>query len=406
MTMLLVSTVRRHIPANEPSGYLYAVDLEQEQIVKKCSIVEPVFRELDDNPRGGMRGSKGITIRDDQLALANFSMVLRYDPQWNLLGVITHPSCAGIHDILFHGDSLWVCSARTDCLHQFDLEGNILQSFYLREPSPAIYELKWKPERSLKPGQIRNGHTDFRDPTTHEKESYDRAHVNSVGVLSNGDVLVSLGFVFGGEFAAMLRLKKHLIKLGAWSALRTANQQVRNALGLKTKNMDNNLVVKPTKAQSAIVRLSPDGAHKLCLELPDMTAPSHSLLVLPDDSVIYLNTSSGEVVHFNPLTRLVFSSTKVTDGFLRGVTSLDKRCLLLGSRGELIRFDLLDLKVEGRVKLTEDANEAVYDVKVLPRHYDLPPDSLERHFEQTVGTTAEEVIRNGYKLQLTGSFLA
>ena len=137
-----------------------------------------------------------------------------------------------------------------------------------------------------------------------------------------------------------------------------------------------------------------------------MTATSHSLLVLPDDNVIYLNTSSGEVVHFNPLTRLVFSSTKVTDGFLRGVTSLDKRCLLLGSRGELIRFDLPNLKVEGRVKLTEDANEAVYDVKVLPRHYDLPPDSLERHFEQTVGTTAEEVIRNGYKLQLTGSFLA
>ena len=406
MTILLASTVRRHIPANEPSGYLYAIDLEQEKILKKCSIVEPVFRQLDDNPRGGMRGSKGIAIRTDQLALANFSMVLRYDPQWNLLGVITHPSCAGIHDILFQEDSLWVCSARTDFLHQFDLQGNILQSFYLREPSPAIAKLKWRPERLLKPSQMRAGHTDFRNPTTHEKESYDRAHVNSVGVLSNGDVLVSLGFVFGGEFATMLRLKKRLIKWGAWSALRAANRQVRNTLGLAEKNMDNNLVVKPIKAQSDVVRLSPDGPHELCLELPDMTAPSHSLLVLPDDSAIYLNTSAGEVVHFNPSTRQILSSTKVTDGFLRGVTSLDERCLLLGSRGELIRFNLPSLKTEGRIMLTEDANEAVYDVKVLPPHYALPPDSLERHFEQMVGTTAEEVIRGGYNLQLTGSSLA
>jgi hypothetical protein len=59
MTTLLVSTVRRHTPSDEPSGYIYAVDLEKSQVVQRSSIIEPAYREVDDNPRGGMRGSKG-----------------------------------------------------------------------------------------------------------------------------------------------------------------------------------------------------------------------------------------------------------------------------------------------------------------------------------------------------------
>ena len=144
MTRLIVSTVRRHTPSNEPSGYIYAVDWDARQILRRCSIVEPAYREVDDNPRGGMRGSKGIAARPDQIALANYSMIFRYDPQWNLLGVITHPSCAGIHDILYDGITLWAASARTDMLVQFDLQGNLLQYHYLPRAS--------EPQRCLRAG--------------------------------------------------------------------------------------------------------------------------------------------------------------------------------------------------------------------------------------------------------------
>ena len=98
-TRFLISTVRRHTPPEEPSGYIYLVDYAARQVVQRCSIIEPAFREEDDNPRGGMRGGKGISVRPDQIALANFSRIVRYDPQWNILGEISHPSCAGIHDI-------------------------------------------------------------------------------------------------------------------------------------------------------------------------------------------------------------------------------------------------------------------------------------------------------------------
>ena len=79
MTTLIVSTIRRKCPPTQPSGYIYIIDLEKEAVIQQSNIVEPAFREVDDNPRGGLRGGKGIAVRDDQIAIANFSMIFRYD---------------------------------------------------------------------------------------------------------------------------------------------------------------------------------------------------------------------------------------------------------------------------------------------------------------------------------------
>lgn len=393
MALFLVSTVRRNCPAQEPSGYIYVVDPRQERVVQRCDIVEPLYRELDQNPRGGMRGGKGISIRPDQAALANFSLILRYDPQWHLLGAISHPSCAGIHDILFDGDRLWAAAARADLLVQFDLDGNLRRHFYLRQPSPALRDLNWSPPVLLSGQDIQAGATDFRHPHNVEKETYDRAHVNSLCRLPDGSLIASLGFVYNDRYASLLRLKIRLIRLGVWPALKSANRAARRALGLKQKNMDQNLVVKPAKAQSAVVRIAEDGRHTLVLELKDITAPSHSLLALPDNSLIYLNTTDGSILHIDPQAGRLISATGISsNGFLRGVAPLDGSRLLVGSRGDLITFDLPAKKVQNVLQITRDPNEAVYDIKELPEHYALPPTSFAEHFAQTTGSKNPEFL--------------
>lgn len=391
MPLFIVSTVRRRCPADEPSGYIYVVDPHQRRVVQRSSIVEPLYRELDNNPRGGMRGGKGISVRPDQIALANFSFIQRYDPQWNLLGVITHPSCAGIHDIFFDGDSLWVAAARADLLMRFSLAGTLMDYIYLRQPSPAIEQLSWQPPILLDEEQILNGRIDFRHPQSVEKETYDRAHVNSMCRLPDGDLLVSLGFVFDDQYASLLRLKIRLIQWGIWPALKALNRGVQRALGKKQKNMDQNLVVKPVKAQSALVRINSDGERSLILKMNHITAPSHSLLALEDRSVVYLNTTDGTVLHIDPHYGRVLSTTQVaTGGFLRGVTPLDERRLLVGNRGEIIVFDLPARTVQDRIVLTADPNEAVYDIKELPAHYALPPLSFSEHFTRQTGLTSPQ----------------
>jgi hypothetical protein len=393
MTILLVSTNRRHAHINEPSGYLYTVDLEKTKVLRRSFANEPAFREYDNNPRGGLRGCKGISVRDDQTALSNYSMVFRYDPEWNLRGVITHPSCAGIHDIAYHEDTIWVTSTRSDLLVQFDFNGNMLRHFYMRAASPALRMLNWKAPIRLSPEEIQTGRIDFRDPRTHEMEAYDRMHVNGISVLPSDDILVSLGFLTGAVHTNLLRLKVLLTRMGIWSHLININRKIRYATGLK-KDMHTDLIVQPAKGKSAIVRISQQGQHSLSLEIPQLTVPSHSLLTIGDGTAVYLNSTRGTVIHFQPYSGEILSETKITDDFMRGVTRLTDNTLVMGSKGELLRFNLAEKRLTAKMKLSSDPTESVYDVKVLPPHFALPPVSLEKVFLETVGYEATAILRD------------
>lgn len=372
MTRLLISTVRRHAPATEPSGYFYTFDTDQDQIIQRSLMIEPAHREADTNPGGGIRGSRGIAIRSDQAVISNASAIFRFDPDWNLLGTISHPVCASIHDVLFEKDTLWVTSARTDMIFQFDLAGNLLQYYYLRQPSPARKAISWNPPLLLNAELIRSGRIDFRNPATHDEDTYDRAHVNSICLLPGGDLLVSLGLVSGGQYALLLRLKNRLLKLGVWPALLAVNRQVRSLLGL-SKKIDSDLVIQPAAGKSAVFKISPDGMHRLVFMLANSTVPAHSLLLLPDQTLIYLNTTTGSVLNYALDTGEIIYSVKVTDGFLRGAYQMDERTLIFGSKRELLFFDLQNRQVTSTRTIADDPNEAVYTIQPLPDHYALPP---------------------------------
>ena len=395
MTRLLVTTIRRHTPPTVPSGFIYLVDAEKQRVLKRCQITEPAFREVDTNPRGGMRGSRGISIQGDQIVVANASVIFRYDNHWDLRSIISHPSMAAIHDVQFEDSTLWVTSARNDLVFQYDARGSLLRHFYLRDPSPANRQLEWNPTLLLDADSIRTGGLEFRDPRTHEEETFDHAHVNSVCFLEDGTTLVSLGLVLNTSFSTLLRIKSRLVKAGLWPRLLQINRQMRSMLRMK-KNPHSDLVVQPARARSAIYRLAPDGAHSLVLALDGITVPSHSLMTLPDQTVTYLNTTAGEVVHFDPKDGRLLSSTKITDGFLRGACRLPDGKLLFGSKRELLTFDLKNRQVLQNTFITEDSNESVYDIKILPDTFDDPPDSFEDHFRQAAGFSGAELPDKSY----------
>lgn len=375
----LVSTVRRHCPPDEHSGYIYLLDHSRKKILQRSEMVEPWYRELDTNPRGGMRGAKGISVCPSQnyVALSNFSMIFLYDSSWKLLKAITHPLCAGVHDIAFRENALWVTAARTDLLLKFDLEGNLLRHFYLRAFSEITTALKWSAPILLDEETIDHNKVDFRHPLQVEKEEYDRAHVNSLCFLNNGDILISMGFIFDERFANLLRLKKSLISWGFWKRVRRINNWLSHALRVKQKNVDQQLVVKPARAKSAIVRLTPDNRGKVILILENVTAPSHSLLNLWDERVIYLNTSEGEIINFEPERGGILSKVRITNqGFLRGVTTLNKDTILVGNCGEIITFDLKTNKAIESWLISQDPHEAIFDIKPCPSHFSILPQSL------------------------------
>jgi WD40 repeat protein len=191
-----------------------------------------------------------------------------------------------------------------------------------------------------------------------------------------------MGLVLDTKFAVFLKIKKRLYQAGYWQALLSVNRKIRDFLKIK-KNMHSDLIVRPADGKSAVIRVSPQGKVTLVLSLEHMSTPSHSLLPLEDDSVIYLNTTEGKVIHFDPQGKnLIKSNTKVTDGFLRGVTLLSNGNLILGSKGEILVFDLIDAKVLSTIRITSDPDESVYDIKILPDHFSIPPLSLEEQINK------------------------
>lgn len=390
MTRLLVSTVRRNSPTTVASGYVYVIELEPSRVIQRSSIVEPAYKQNETNPRGGMRGAKGIAVRQDEVILANSSSLFRFNPQWDCLGVITHPSCAFIHDIQFQGDSVWVAAASSDLLIQFSLTGQILRFEYMREPSLALEQLKWNPPLLIDERGILEGTIDFRDPASHEHIVYDNAHVNSLGFLGNGDILVSMGLVIGMEFAALKQVKMWMMRNGIWPLVLAVNKRIGKVFGIKQKNLDNTLVAKPVKARSAVVRITPDGKRFLSLSLPNMTTPCHSLLVLPDETVIYLNTSESKILRFEPQTGEILSNTQVAEGFLRGAAQISERNIAVGSKDQLFTFDWVNKSVVDSISITDDPTESIYDVKVLPPNFHLPPLSFAEHLSEKLGINSPE----------------
>jgi hypothetical protein len=319
-------------------------------------------------------------------------MIFRYAPDWRYLGHISHPSCAAIHDIEFDRETLWVSSARNDMLFQFSLDGGLLGVIYMRTAVSGIPALAWNAPALLSPEEIRAGRLEFRDPSTHSQLETDRAHVNSVCALPDGGILASLGQLVNPRYAAWLRVKQRLIALGLWRWILRINRGIQSGLGLE-KDLHSDLLVRPASSDAAVLHFPSQGDPDLCLRIPNVTAPCHSLMSLPDHTALYLNTTTGSVIHFHPLRREIISSTHISDGFLRGMTRMDDGSIVIGSSTALLRYDPDDRLVRSQLLLSTEANESVFDIERLPAHFSLPPSSFRDHWASAVGVSPEELLR-------------
>lgn len=376
MSRLLISTSCRHTTPDQPSGHLFVFDLDQKKSIRECEIIEPPYLNADPNPRGGFRGLKGISINHNHIAIANASTVFIYDNHWNPITYLWNPICAGIHDIILQDACVWVTSSRNDLLVCMDFSGKIINYLDARQFDIAneFSSRVIKPFLSRK--KILNGKPNFRDPRTHDHTITDSMHLNSLAILQNGDMLVSCGLL---RNIAELNLHRvnHALKNTPLSELMTRFYSGYKKLTRKTKNTDFEAnTISKGKTHSLLVRVDCSGEVSPCLVLSGCKVPSHSVRVLKDKSAIYLNTTTGELVHFSPQENTVLSTIPVGNKFLRGADQLADGTLVLGDNNQIIHLDLVNRKVLSTITLTEKDFEAVFDIKVLPDHFTLPPESF------------------------------
>ena len=390
MTRLIVTTNFREAPISESSGWIFIVDLEKQAVLRQTSGLEPPFRALDHNPRGGMRGMRGLSFNNGELATADYSSIFFFDKQWNLLQTITHPSVSAIHELIYDEEGIWVTSTVNDALARFDLKGNLKEFHYLREQKTLMRQLKGPQKILLRPQDIFAGNRDFRSRSYIKSDKYDRVHVNGLAFSHDGRMFLSLGLVAGELFGILMNIKTFLRRLKLWNLFLSINRFIRRLLGLR-KKMLSDLVIQPNQGRSAIISMDQSSGWKLHLQFPVTHNPSHSVRLLDDGTGLYLNSSHGSIVHFDVDGNILLSE-KITEKFLRGLLVFPDRRLVIGAGNTLLIYDLNARKIMTEILLTDDPKNFVFDIQIFPPDFELPPKSLQEKVGRIIGFDGQKPI--------------
>jgi len=390
MTRLIISTNHREVLHSDVSGWLYVVDLDTYKILQKTSGIEPPYRIRDTNPRGGMRGMRGISIRNNELATANYSSIFFFDRQWNLLRTFTHPSVSAIHEILYTEDGVWVTSTANDLLAKFDRRGLLSEHHLVRIQRELLTKLSGTAKQILNSREVTLGRIDFRRRPYFNSDVYDRTHLNSITITREGKLLLSLGLIIGDKFSFLMTIKTLMLKIKVWNLFLISNRILRRVFRIR-KQLHSELIFQPAKGSSAIVQFNSRMPWSTVLHFPTAHNPSHSVYILGDDTGVYLDTSNGEILHFDQAGNIL-SKTKISDKFLRGILELPAKRLAIGAGNTLLIYDLAEQKIIEEVTLSVEPLNTVFDIQILPSDFELPPDSLEAKVGRMIGFENQKVI--------------
>ncbi len=325
MHRVLVTTITRECAVQETSGYLYVVDVDDAVVLARCPMVEAPLRELDLNPRGGMRGGRGVAVDGDEIYIANFSAVYRFDAQWRCLNVLNHPACADIHDIAIHDGFVWVTSTRNDLLLQFQPDGRLANCLNVRTLEP-VQEFMDQAEIRF-PNEAGMLEADLRDPRSHDSALSDGTHLNGIAFDASGKMVLSLGRIEANGHSHSMLISSNGAQ--GWDSLAFENANV----------------------------------------------PRHNVL-LSDEFLIHNDTPSGEIVLIDALSGEVRERIAVGDRYLRGLLQLDDGRLVVGAQNQLVVVSLHQADSRREIYLSSDTRESVHSIAELPMTIGLPPVAL------------------------------
>ena len=92
--------------------------------------------------------------------------------------------------------------------------------------------------------------------------------------------------------------------------------------------------------------------------------------------MLFNDTTTAEIVHLDPNTHAVLSRMKVAGPFLRGIARLANDLTVVGNQNHLYVIDLPKQVIVDQIQISEDPQEAIFDIKVLPPSFQPLPERL------------------------------
>lgn len=381
MERVAITSVVRRAPSDVPSAWLRVVELASGRVLAAVPLPEGEHRAHDPNPRGGMRGARGLALWGEHLAVATNDRLMVVDAEWRTRRLHTHPWLGGIHDLLADGDDLWVTATESDLVVRLDPSGSVVDSWSWRAANGLGAELGF---RSVPPF---NPRVDYRDPRQMVRTVADLGHVNAVA--HDGDaLLVSLGLMRLGEPLAWRHAKAQvadtLVRAGLGGAAVRASRWRRDRRLAADERRNGpspygRLSLGATGFALVRVRRGADGTFRpgraeVVLRRP-AGVPFHNIERL-DDLLVLCDSGGSGVVAVEPgsgETRMTVALPGASP-FPRGLLALGGGRFLTGAQQPLAlhEIDLPAGAVRRTIPLPGHPEESVYAICAVPDRFGDP----------------------------------
>jgi hypothetical protein len=371
-----VSSIIRHVPAALESGLLRLIDLDSGRVLLTAPIPQSAHRGADPNPRGGLRGARGVGFSADRFVLANTERLFVFDPEWRMVGELSNRWTADIHEILVEADGTWVTCTACDLLLKLGWDGEVLASWSWRSDPGLTAEFGFRSLPELSPS------LDYRDPRAGAPAVRDIGHLNAVARAGDG-LIVSLGRVLAPRAYRSRRLRRRLQHAAARSALtRPATAALRRR---HLRKLATDALPMPDRGpgSSALVLLTDPGprptpAAEVLIRDYGIGLPNHNALEV-DGVLAYNDSNRGRLVAHERRGGAIRSVEVPGDPpYARGLAWLGGETFLVGSQRPtaLHTIDLGAGRVTSSTVIGRDPSESVSSIALLPDSFEEPPERL------------------------------
>jgi hypothetical protein len=364
---VLATSIVRRSRTDEPSGYVYEIDVDSGERLGKAATRESRHLKQDRNPRGGLRGGRGMAVWRDGFCISNTDGIHVYDGSWGLHHTISHPSCSHVHDIAVHDDRLWVTSSANDLVFIFGFDGEVERVLNPKaDPDLAkAVGIKTCKKRMMSLDDILASRLDFSDPRAFRVDDYDRLHLNGLCLSGTGVVTLSFGRMLPLHMDLLLNAKDFLTRIGVYEYLIRASKILRRTLGLR-KKQNTDIGIAISNATSALVRLDAGGHWRLLSQFEKIAVPNHSLKYWDESTLLYCDTNHGDLLFIDDETGAIRHRMFVASEFLRGLCVVDASTALVGSQNCLYVVHLVERRVLREIPVSRDERVSLYDIIVAP----------------------------------------
>jgi len=338
---IVVTSIIREAGQDEGSGRVRVIDWDRREVLANWSLPDGDYRNLDPNPRGGLRGARGVSAIGNRLVVANTERLFIFDEGWRLVATFSSQLMGSLHEILAEPTGIWCCCTNADLMVKWSWDGFMMSCFDWRMEKKIVRALGFTNLKKVDIG------LDYRDPNNRNNI----AQLNGIFPMGQYGYLLSMGRVPTRSY-----LNKCLAKPGSEPEMGEGDA-----------------------FRSYVLWVGPAGK-RLPMRIDQITSPSHNV-AFDGERLITLDTSRGEIrAGFDDAYKsFVTRPIRENFGYLRGLCRISKERYLVGDKSpmQIHEIDAESLARVGGMDIPgADRNECVFAIAALPTCFDDPPRTL------------------------------